>query len=98
MKKRIEYTFYFNKVIEFYSISNPGNLLHIFSYNINNDIIEFIVSLEKFAQILTKKRLYGYLSSSLCRIINVNNPKNDKKTLENYLQKLYKRLSYFFGM
>ena len=33
---------------------------------------------------------------SLCRIINVNNPKNDKKTLENYLQKLYKRLSYLF--
>ena len=91
-----EYTFYFNKVIEFYSISNPGNLLHIFPYNINNDIIEFIVSLGKFGQTLTNRRLCGYLSSSLCRIINVNNPKNDKKTLENYLQKLYKRLSYLF--
>ena len=78
-KKRDEYTFYFNKVIEFYSISNPGNLLHIFPYNINNDIIEFIVSLGKFGQTLTNRRLCGYLSSSLCRIINVNYPKNDNK-------------------
>ena len=74
--------FFFDKVIEFYSVSNSRNLLHIFPYNINNDIIEFIVSLEKFGQTLTNRRLCGYLFSSLCKIINVSNPKNDKKTLK----------------
>ena len=95
-KKRNEYTFYFNKVIEFYSISNPENLFHFFPYNINNDTIDFIVSLGKFGQTSINRRLCGYLSSSICRIININNSKTDKKILKNYLQQLYKRLSYLF--
>ena len=95
-KKRNEYTFYFNKVIEFYSISNPGDLLHIFPYNINNDTIEFIVSLGKFGQTSINRRLCGYLSSSISRIIDINNSKTDKNILKNYLQQLYKRLSYLF--
>ena len=95
-KKRDEYTFYFNKVIEFYSINNPKHLLHNFPYSINNDIIEYIVSLGKFGQTSNNRRLCGYLSASICRIININNAKSGKKILENYLQQLYKRLSYLF--
>ena len=95
-KKKDEYTFYFNKVIEFYSINNPKNLLHNFPYSINNDIIEYIVSLGKFGQTANNRRLCAYLSASICRIINVNSSKSGKKILENYLQQLYKRLSYLF--
>ena len=91
-KKRDEYTFYFNKVIEFYSINNPKNLLHNFPYNINNDTIEYIVSLGKFGQTANNRRLCGYLSASICRIININKEKSGKKIL----QQLYKRLSYLF--
>ena len=44
----MNYLIYFDKVIECYSGSNPGNFSYIFPYNINNDIIESIVSLGKF--------------------------------------------------
>ena len=97
-KCRNEYTFYFNKIIEFYSIIDLKNnnkiKQNIFPYTINDDIIELIVSLGIFGQTSSNRKLCCFLSSSLCRImikIDRENNLNDKN-----IKKLYERISYLF--
>ena len=93
---KTEYTFYFNKIIEFFSPTNDGNEINEikkeFPYNINDDIFELIISLGKFGQSSLNRRLCCYLSSSLCRLII----KDDNNIQDDNSQKLYKRLSYLF--
>ena len=98
-KNRNEYTFYFNKIIDFYSIIDLKNKNKIkknfFPYIINDDIIELIVSLGIFGQTTSNRKLCCFLSSSLCRImININGEKNNLN--DNNIKKLYERLSYLF--
>ena len=95
-----EYTFYFDKIIEFYSPTkdyldinnNNNNFKKEFPYTINDDIFEFIISLGKFGQSTINRRLCCYLSSSLCRLII----KDENNIQDDNSQKLYKRLSYLF--
>ena len=72
-KNKNEYTFYFNKIIEFYSIIDINNNNKIkknfFPYTISDEIIELIVSFGKFGQTSVNRKLCLYLSSSLCRIM-----------------------------
>jgi hypothetical protein len=98
-KSRNEYTFYFNKIIEFYSIIDIKNNNKIkknfFPYTINDDIIEFIVSLGIFGQTTSNRKLCCFLSSSLCRImIKINGGRNNLD--DTNIKKLYERLSYLF--
>ena len=93
-----EYTFYFDKIIEFYCPTK--NYIELdkniekreFPYTINDDIFEFIISLGKFGQSTINRRLCCYLSSSLCRLII----KDEKYMQDEHAQKLYLRLSYLF--
>ena len=93
-----EYTFYFDKIIEFFSPTkdyieiNNNSEKKEFPYSINDDIFEFIISLGKFGQSTINRRLCCYLSSSLCRLII----KDENNLQDNNAQKLYKRLSYLF--
>jgi len=98
-KNKNEYTFYFNKIIEFYSIIdiNDNNKIkkNFFPYTINDDIIELIDSLGIFGQTAVNRKLSCYLSSSLCRImVNLNGENNNLNT--DNIKRLYKRLSYLF--
>ena len=98
-KNKNEYTFYFNKIIEFYSIIdiNDNNKIkkNFFPYTINDDIIELIDSLGIFGQTAVNRKLSCYLSSSLCRImVNLDGEKNNLNT--DNIKRLYKRLSYLF--
>ena len=98
-KNRNEYTFYFNKIIEFYSIVDIKNnnelRKNFFPYVINDDIIEFIVSLGIFGQTSANRKLCCFLSSSLCRImVKINGEKNNSS--ETNIKKLYERLNYLF--
>ena len=79
-----EYTYYFNELIDFYSYNNN------FDYEINNDIFELILSMGKFGQSKTNRRLSCYFSSCFSRLLY---KKNNQK--EN-IQKLYQRLSCLF--
>ena len=97
-KCRNEYTFYFNKIIEFYSIIDIKNNNKIkenfFPYKINDDIIELIDSLGVFGQTSSNRKLCCFLSSSLCRIlIKIN---RDNNLFDTNIKKLYERLSYLF--
>ena len=93
-----EYTFYFDKIIEFYCPTK--NYIELdkniekreFPYTINDDIFEFIISLGKFGQSTINRRLCCYLSSSLCRLII----KDENYMQDEHAQKLYLRLSYLF--
>ena len=93
-----EYTFYFDKIIEFYSPTKdyiePNNNIEKreFPYIINDDIFEIIISLGKFGQSTINRRLCCYLSSSLCRLII----KDENFMQDEHVQKLYLRLSYLF--
>ena len=93
-----EYTFYFDKIIEFYSPTKdyiePNNNIEKreFPYIINDDIFEIIISLGKFGQSTINRRLCCYLSSSLCRLII----KDENFMQDDHVQKLYLRLSYLF--
>ena len=97
-KNRDEYTFYFNKIIEFYSIIDIKNnnkiKANIFPYTINDEIIELIVSLGKFGQTSSNRKLCCFLSSSLCRIMIKINGENDNNLNNVNIKRLYKRLSY----
>ena len=98
---RDEYIYYFNKIIEYYSIIDINNnnkiKKNIFPYKINDDIIEYIINLGKFGETSINKRLSCYLSSSLCRImIKINEEENINNLNDENIQKLYKRLSYLF--
>ena len=98
-KNKNEYTFYFNKIIEFYSIIdiNDNNKIkkNFFPYTINDDIIELIDSLGIFGQTAVNRKLSCYLSSSLCRImVNLDGENNNLNT--DNIKRLYKRLSYLF--
>ena len=98
-KNKNEYTFYFNKIIEFYSIIdiNDNNKIkkNFFPYIINDDIIELIDSLGIFGQTAVNRKLSCYLSSSLCRImVNLDGENNNLNT--DNIKRLYKRLSYLF--
>ena len=99
-KNRDEYTFYFNKIIEFYSIIDIKNnnkiKANIFPYTINDEIIELIVSLGKFGQTSSNRKLCCFLSSSLCRIMIKINGENDNNLNNVNIKRLYKRLSYLF--
>ena len=99
-KSRNEYTFYFNKIIDFYSIIDLKNNNKIkknfFPYIISDEIIEIIVSLGIFGQTTSNRKLCCFLSSSLCRImVKINGDKNNNLNDEN-IRKLYERLSYLF--
>ena len=99
-KCRNEYTYYFNKIVEFYSVIDIKNNNKIkqnfFPYTIKDDIIELIVSLGIFGQTSSNRKLCCFLSSSLCRImvkitLNRENNLNDVN-----IKKLYERISYLF--
>ena len=92
-KARNEYLFYFNKIIEFFSVIDIKNINQIksnfFPYKINEDIIQLITDLGKFGQTAQNRKLCCYLCSSLCRIYYKGKENND-------IQKLYQRLNYLF--
>ena len=98
-KNKNEYTFYFNKIIEFYSIINikDNNKIqkNFFPYTISDEIIDLIVELGKFGQTSVNRKLCCYLSSSLCRIMVKINGENNNLNSVN-IKRLYKRLSYLF--
>ena len=99
-KNKNEYTYYFNKIIEFYSIIDIKNnnqiKKNIFPYTISNEIIQLIENLGIFGQTSSNRKLCCFLSSSLCRImIKINGEKNNNLNNSN-IKKLYERLSYLF--
>ena len=85
-----EYTYYFNKLIDYFSDEKSLK----FPYKINNDIFELIISMGKFGQSPSNRRLSCYFSSCLCRILYKNDNNNVMK--DENCQKLYQRLSYLF--
>ena len=93
-KARNEYLFYFNKIIEYYSIIDTKNNNEIknnyFPYKIKEEIIELIIDLGKFGQIIQNRKICCYLCSSICRIYYNNKEKEDN------IKKLYQRLNYLF--
>jgi len=97
-KNKNEYTFYFNKIIEFYSIIDINNNNKIkknfFPYTISDEIIELIVSFGKFGQTSVNRKLCLYLSSSLCRIMVKLDGENNLNTVS--IKRLYKRINYLF--
>ena len=95
---KIEYTIYFDKIIEYYRPTKTSyeiyNNITItedkdFPYKINDNIFEFILSLGKFGQTPENRRLCCYLSSSLCRLLN-------KNIQDENVQKMYQRLTRLF--
>ena len=99
-KSRNEYTFYFNKIIDFYSIIDLKNdnkiKKNFFPYTISDEIIEIIVSLGIFGQTTSNRKLCCFLSSSLCRIMVKFNGDKDNNLNDENIRKLYERLSYLF--
>ena len=97
-KNKNEYTYYFNKIIEFYSIIDINNNNKIkknfFPYTISDEIIELIVSFGKFGQTSVNRKLCLYLSSSLCRIMVKLDGDNNLNTIS--IKRLYKRINYLF--
>ena len=97
-KNKNEYTYYFNKIIEFYSIIDINNNNKIkknfFPYTISDEIIELIVSFGKFGQTSVNRKLCLYLSSSLCRIMVKLDGDNNLNTIS--IKRLYTRINYLF--
>ena len=95
-KARNEYLFYFNKIIEFYSVIDLKNNNEIknnfFPYKIKEEIIQLIIDLGIFGQTPQNRKLCCYLCSSICRIYF----NKKEKSIENDIQKLYQRLNYLF--
>ena len=93
-KARNEYLYYFNKIIEFYSVIDikNNNLIksNFFPYKIKEELIDLIIDLGKFGQTVQNRRLCCYLCSSICRIY-YNSQKKDET-----IKKLYQRLNYLF--
>ena len=93
-KARNEYLFYFNKIIEFFSVIDVKNNNEIksnfFPYEIKADIIQDIIDLGKFGQTANNRKLCCYLCSSICRIYYNNGKEKDE------IKKLYQRLIYLF--
>ena len=83
-----EYIFYFDTIIEKYTVLfNNGET---FPYQIKDDIFEIIVSLGKFGQSPENIRLCCYLSSCMCRLVgHVEENEN--------IQKMFKRICLLFG-
>ena len=83
-----EYIYYFDKIIEKYTVLfNNGET---FPYQIKDDIFEIIVSLGKFGQSPENIRLCCYLSSCMCRLVgHVEENEN--------IQKMFKRICLLFG-
>ena len=92
-RARNEYLFYFNKIIEFYSVIDIKNNNQIkpnfFPYKINEEIIKLIIELGVFGQTPQNRKLCCYLCSSICRIYY-----NGKENPD--IKKLYERISYLF--
>ena len=92
-KARNEYLFYFNKIIEFFSIIDTKNNNEIkpnfFPYKISEEIIQEIIDLGKFGQTAQNRKLCCYLCSSICRICYSGEENED-------IKKLYQRLLYLF--
>ena len=92
-KARNEYLFYFNKIIEFFSVIDTKNnndlKPNFFPYKISEEIIQEIIDLGKFGQTAQNRKLCCYLCSSICRIY-YNGKENDD------IKKLYQRLLYLF--
>ena len=99
-KCRNEYTYYFNKIVDFYSVIDIKNNNKIkqnfFPYTINDDIIELIVSLGIFGQTSSNRKLCCFLASSLCRIMVKLNINRENNLNDVNIKKLYERLSYLF--
>ena len=92
-RARNEYLFYFNKIIEFYSVIDIKNNNQIkpnfFPYKISEEIIKLIIELGVFGQTPQNRKLCCYLCSSICRIYY-----NGKENPD--IKKLYERISYLF--
>ena len=90
---KMEYTLYFDKIIEFYRPTKTPyeiynninfNIDKEFPYNINDNIFEVILSLGKFGETPNNRRLCCYLSSSLCRLLVKKEKENEnEKNKEN---------------
>ena len=95
-KARNEYLYYFNKIIEFYSVIDIKNNNEIkpnfFPYKIKEEIIKLIIDMGIFGQTVQNRKLCCYLCSSICRIYF----NKKEKDLENDINKLYQRLIYLF--
>ena len=93
-KARNEYLYYFNKIIEFYSVIDIKNNNQIksnfFPYIIKEEIIELIIDLGIFGQTIQNRKLCCYLCSSICRIYYNSQKKEDT------IKRLYQRLNYLF--
>ena len=93
-KARNEYLFYFNKIIEYFSIINTKNnnelKQNFFPYKIKDEIIQLIIDLGKFGQTAQNRKLCCYLCSSICRIYYNNKEENGD------IKKIYQRLNYLF--
>ena len=106
---KMEYTLYFDRIIEFYRPSKTPyeiynnislNIDKEFPYKLNDNIFEWVLSLGKFGESPNNRRLCCYLSSSLCRLFvrKEKEEKNDNKknSLSEYIEKMYQRLSRLF--
>ena len=87
---KMEYTLYFDRIIEFYRPSKTPyeiynnislNIDKEFPYKLNDNIFEWVLSLGKFGESPNNRRLCCYLSSSLCRLFvrKEKEEKNDNK-------------------
>ena len=106
---REEYTIYFDKIIEYYRPTKTSyeiynniiiNINKEFPYVLNDNIFETILSLGVFGQSKINRRLCGYLSSSLCRLLikkdKSGNKNNNTSIQDKNVQKMYTRLCSLF--
>ena len=82
-----EYMIYFEKIISHFNQEKNENSLN-FPYDINDEIIDMIITLSKYDEIPLNKQLSCCLCCSLIRLIN-----NIK---DNNVQKLFGRICYLF--
>ena len=106
---KTEYTIYFDKIIEYYRPTKTSyeiynniiiNINKEFPYVLNDNIFETILSLGVFGQSKINRRLCGYLSSSLCRLLikkdKTGNKNNNTSIQDKNVQKMYTRLCSLF--
>ena len=82
-----EYMIYFEKIISHFNQEKNENSLN-FPYDINDEIIDMIITLSKYDEIPLNKQLSCCLCCSVIRLIN-----NIK---DNNVQKLFGRICYLF--
>ena len=101
---KMEYTLYFDKIIEFYRPTKTQyeiynniniNIDKEFPYNLDDNIFEVILSLGKFGESPNNRRLCCYLSSSLCRLLvkkekEQENEKNNENKNNNHTENVEK--------